>query len=64
MATSQKSADKDPKEVKLEAGKVYTIIGTGFSTKGKAFLEKGVEYEVLGADAEVIINSGKATLKA
>jgi hypothetical protein len=62
MATEKK--DTAPKEtpakeaLKLKAGQLYTIIGTG-----KAGLAKGAEYEVLGGDAEIIINAGKATLK-
>jgi len=63
MATTQKD-DKEPAKapakeaLKLKAGQLYTIIGTG-----KAGLAKGAEYEVTGGDAEIIINAGKATLK-
>ena len=65
MSTVQGKADKDRadkepvKAEKLKAKEVYTLIGTG---KNK-HMPKGVSFDVLGADAEIIINAGKATLK-
>jgi hypothetical protein len=68
MAANQKHTvdktqpSKDP--VKLKADQLYTIIGAGQTgKKGKAALAEGVEYEVPGADAELIVNAGRATLK-